>query len=154
MIASGGRCIMGWSSGGIASSGFISLDHRQADHQQPNELHAELYERLDRPELAVELNRPVADIIAEISRDLSLAAIPGMNDPWKRRTRPALRPCTPTPQRWGAATPRDTLPDAAAAAPPRGAPGSRRSEAAAPRAGTSAPAQKHVRCQKNRLARP
>ena len=60
--------------------------HRHADGDDT--LHAELLDRLDRPELAEELDdgRPVAAIIADIIRDLGLAAIPGLNDPWQRRT--------------------------------------------------------------------
>jgi hypothetical protein len=60
--------------------------HRHADPDEAGELHAELYERLDRPEFAEDLDRPLEDVITEIIRDLGLAAIPGMNDPWKRRT--------------------------------------------------------------------
>ncbi len=49
-------------------------------------LHAELLDRLDAPELEHELvRRPVADIIADIERDLGLAAVFGTR-PWKRRT--------------------------------------------------------------------
>ena len=59
--------------------------HRHADDDA--ELHAELMDRLDRPELAEDLDddRPVEAIITDIVRDLGLAAIPGLNDPWKRR---------------------------------------------------------------------
>lgn len=49
-------------------------------------LQAELHERLDTPSLDEDIgNRPVADIIKDICRDLGLAAIPGTR-PWKRRT--------------------------------------------------------------------
>ena len=60
--------------------------HRRADDDE--DLHAELLDRLDRPEFAEELDddRPVEAIINDIVRDLGLAAIPGVNDPWKRRT--------------------------------------------------------------------
>ena len=49
-------------------------------------LHAELLERLDAPELDDEIgNRLVAEIIADIGRDLGLGRSLG-NHPWKRRT--------------------------------------------------------------------
>jgi hypothetical protein len=49
-------------------------------------LHAELLDRLDAPDLDDDIdNRPIADIIADICRDLGLAALPGTH-PWKRRT--------------------------------------------------------------------
>ena len=50
-------------------------------------LHAELHERLDAPELDDEIgSKPVADIVADIIRDLGLA--PG---PWSRRTPASIR---------------------------------------------------------------
>ena len=50
-------------------------------------LHAELAERLDSPDLEDEIDtRPVAEIIADILRDLDLAVPPGLPRPWKRRT--------------------------------------------------------------------
>ena len=49
-------------------------------------LRAELYERMDGPELEEELDlRPAAEIIADICRDLGLAAMSGTR-PWMRRT--------------------------------------------------------------------
>ena len=49
-------------------------------------LNAELRDRLDDPDLDWDLtHRPIPDIIAEIRRDLGLAAPPGDN-PWRRRT--------------------------------------------------------------------
>jgi hypothetical protein len=49
-------------------------------------LHAEFLDRLDGPDLDDDVDhRPVADIIADICRDLGLAALPGTH-PWKRRT--------------------------------------------------------------------
>ena len=49
-------------------------------------LHAELLDRLDRPECASDLlTRPIADVITEICRDLGLDNYPGMA-PWPRRT--------------------------------------------------------------------
>jgi hypothetical protein len=49
-------------------------------------LHADLIDRLDGPDLDDDIDtRPIADIIADICRDLGLAAMPGTH-PWKRRT--------------------------------------------------------------------
>jgi hypothetical protein len=49
-------------------------------------LHAELLERLDAHDLDEEIDqRPVAEIIADICRDLGIAHYPGTH-PWKRRT--------------------------------------------------------------------
>ncbi len=68
-------------------------------------LHAELLDRLDAPDLDDDiLHRPVADIIADIQRDLGLAAAYGVN-PWKRRSpvdiatlhARAARPVAPSP---------------------------------------------------------
>jgi hypothetical protein len=54
--------------------------------EHPDTLHAELRERLDSPDLDDDLaGRPVDEIIAEIVRDLGLAAATGSH-PWKRRT--------------------------------------------------------------------
>jgi hypothetical protein len=55
-----------------------------ADHDADT-LTAEFHERLDSPDLAIDLSyRPVAEIIIQICRDLGLEAVPGA-DPWKRR---------------------------------------------------------------------
>ncbi len=49
-------------------------------------LNAELHDRLDAPELDDDIRRrPVADIVADICRDLGIAAAGGAK-PWKRRT--------------------------------------------------------------------
>ncbi len=48
-------------------------------------LHAELLERLDRPELDDEIaNRSIAEIVTDICRDFGIAALPATH-PWKRR---------------------------------------------------------------------
>jgi hypothetical protein len=61
--------------------GMAYMDDEEADG-----LRAELMDRLDGPDLdGFDLDRPVADIIADICRDLGLAAAPGTH-PWKRRT--------------------------------------------------------------------
>ncbi len=62
---------------------------RKAAPKAAEVLHAELRERLEAPELAEDLeheiaSRPVDGIIADICRDLGIAALPGTN-PWKRR---------------------------------------------------------------------
>ncbi len=59
---------------------------RTAQGADAESLHAELADRLDAPDLDDDLaTRPVADIIADICRDLGLATLPGTR-PWKRRT--------------------------------------------------------------------
>jgi hypothetical protein len=56
------------------------------DDEEADGLRAELMDRLDGPDLdGFALDRPVADLIADICRDLGLAAAPGTH-PWKRRT--------------------------------------------------------------------
>ncbi len=76
-------------------------------------LHAELLDRLDGPDLDEDINhRPTADIVADICRDLGLAAAYG-NNPWRRRTPTdietlcarAARPPTDPAARNGADTP-------------------------------------------------
>ena len=58
---------------------------RHADEDE-GALQAEFRERLDSPELEDDLgDRPVAEIITEICRDLGLMIHPGAN-PWKRRS--------------------------------------------------------------------
>jgi hypothetical protein len=83
---------------------------RTAGHAEAESLHAELLDRLDAPDLEDDIElRPIADIIADICRDLGLAALPGTH-PWKRRTVPDLAalaalasqararmPCAPVP---------------------------------------------------------
>ena len=61
--------------------------HRAANEgDRAESLTIELRERLDAPDLDWDLaNRPIPDIIAELCRDLGLAAAPGTN-PWRRRT--------------------------------------------------------------------
>ena len=59
---------------------------RDTEDEEAEALHGEFLDRLDRLDLDEDIsNRPVADIIAEICRDLGLAHVPG-NHPWKRRT--------------------------------------------------------------------
>jgi hypothetical protein len=59
---------------------------RAARDNEAEALHAEFSERLDAPDLDDDIDhRPAADIIAEICRDLGIAARPGTH-PWKRRT--------------------------------------------------------------------
>ena len=59
---------------------------RHAEDDEADELHEELLDRMDSPDLDDDITtRPIADIIADICRDLGLAHVPG-NHPWKRRT--------------------------------------------------------------------
>ncbi len=59
---------------------------REAGGADAEALGAELYERLDAPEQDDEIgDRPVAEVITEICRDLGLLTLLG-NHPWKRRT--------------------------------------------------------------------
>ncbi len=61
-------------------------DAADADEASAEALTAELHDRFDAPDLDEDIShRPVADIIAEICRDLGLASLPGTH-PWKRRT--------------------------------------------------------------------
>ncbi len=61
---------------------------RRTDGAEAEALHAELYERLDDPDLDDDLDQqPVAEIINSICRDLGIEHFPGTH-PWKRR-RPA-----------------------------------------------------------------
>ncbi len=54
-----------------------------ADEQE--KLHAELLERLDRPDLEYDIaNRPIADIVTDMCRDLGIAGLYDAH-PWKRR---------------------------------------------------------------------
>ena len=86
------------------------------------DLHAELRDRLDAPDLDDDLaTRPIPDIITEICRDLGLASPPN-DTPWKRRT-PAdlaqLHARAAAPSRPGAEAPRTTPQPAPPAHPPR-----------------------------------
>jgi hypothetical protein len=59
---------------------------RRTAEPEASDLHAELLDRLDSPELEEEIaDRPTAEIIEDICRDLGIAAYPGTH-PWKRRT--------------------------------------------------------------------
>jgi hypothetical protein len=61
-------------------------DAIQRESDAPDVLHEELLDRLESLDLEDEIGgRPVEDIIADIIRDLGLAARPGSH-PWKRRT--------------------------------------------------------------------
>jgi hypothetical protein len=59
---------------------------RSSEDNDADTLHAEFLDRLDAPDLDDGLEgHPVADIIADICRDLGIAAPPGTH-PWKHRT--------------------------------------------------------------------
>ena len=86
---------------------------REAEGEDADALHAEFLDRLDTLDIEDDFaTRPIAEIIAEICRDLGLAHGPG-HHPWKRRTpadvaalyaraatprRPAPPPATPCPR--------------------------------------------------------
>jgi hypothetical protein len=70
---------------GSDNAAFDDVD-ADVDEASAEALTAELYDRLDAPDLDDDIShRPVADIITEICRDLGLAALSGAH-PWKRRT--------------------------------------------------------------------
>ena len=95
---------------------------RRSSDSDAAALHAELLDRLDSPDLDDDIaSRPASDIIADICRDLGIAAVPGMHC-WKRRTpddisllcRRALASPTAAPR---------TAPTGVRAAPPPPQPG-------------------------------
>ncbi len=62
-----------------------AIAHR-ADPDEAASLHAELRDRLDAPDLEDDIqSRPIAEIIAEIRRDLGVAPLSDLH-PWERRT--------------------------------------------------------------------
>ena len=68
-----------------------AIQRRHHEGDTAEDLNAELRDRLDGPDLDWDLaTPPTPDIIAEICRDLGLAALPG-TDPWKRRTPADIR---------------------------------------------------------------
>jgi hypothetical protein len=59
--------------------------HSNASPDEQETLHAEFLERLDRPDLEDDIaDRPIADIVTDITHDLGLAGLYGSH-PWKRR---------------------------------------------------------------------
>ena len=65
---------------------------RQAEPGEEAAYEAELAERLADPDLDEDLtDRPLAEIITDITRDLGLAHVPGAHHPWKRRTPTEIR---------------------------------------------------------------
>ncbi len=89
---------------------------REAGGADAEALGTELHERLDAPELDDEIgDRPVAEVITEICRDLGLLTLLG-NHPWKRRTPADIAAlCTRAAQAPGAAP---SLADPSQAPPP------------------------------------
>ncbi len=85
-------------------------------------LHAELHERLDGPDLDDDIStRPAADIIAEICRDLGIAAPSGGTRPWKRRMPGDIRQlCAEAAAPSGACQPGAAQPGTGPQAPRRG----------------------------------
>ena len=110
-----------------------AIQRRHHEGDTAEDLNAELHDRLDGPDLDDDIaTRPTPDIIAEICRDLGLAALPG-TDPWKRRTPADIRMlCTraAATNRPGAAPqPTPSTPDPAPAGPPPSPAPSRPAEA-------------------------
>ena len=77
------------AAAGADDTGFDDADFDHAPNTASptaEALTAELHERLDGPDLDTDItNRPLADIIAELCRDLGIAPPAGPH-PWKRRT--------------------------------------------------------------------
>ena len=103
-----------------------AIQRRHHEGDTAEDLNAELRDRLDGPDLDDDLaTRPTPDIIAEICRDLGLAALPG-TDPWKRRTPADIRMlCT----RAAATNRPEPLPTPSTPNPPPGAAPSKPAEA-------------------------
>ncbi len=89
-----------------------NITRARRPESEADALQAEFQDRLDSPDLLDEIDtRPTPEIIADILRDLDLAALPGMGRPWRRRTpadithllaRASHPPRqTPTPQKSG-----------------------------------------------------
>ena len=99
----------------------IQRTHNEGDAAE--RLNAELRERLDAPDLDGDIaNRPVADIIQDICRDLGLGAAPGTR-PFKRRTPADLarlhaRAAAPTSASHPIASPQPPRPEATCPASP------------------------------------
>ncbi len=92
---------------------------RTAQGANAESLHAELADRLDAPDLDDDLaTRPVADIIADICRDLGLATLPGAR-PWKRRTPADVEALCARAAQAVPARPRTAAPSPTPAAPSR-----------------------------------
>ncbi len=88
----------------------VSDDDRDAAEALHADLHAELLDSMDAPDLDDDIrDRPIDEVIKGICRDLGIASLPG-NHPWKRRTPadPAAIPRpTPGPTRVSHALPDD-----------------------------------------------
>ena len=99
---------------------------RRTKGAEAEDLHAELRERLDAPDLDDDLDqRPVADIIKDICRDFGIEHFPGTH-PWKRRTPQDVRDLCARAARPSLAQPRmaqpGTAPPRSLSAPPPRAP--------------------------------
>ena len=95
--------------------------HHEWRGETADQLHEEVLDRLDSPEIEDEIGtRSTVDIIADIRRDLQLGAPPGTRRPWPRRTpediaelhaRAAQPPASePRPAKPRASWPQDNLP--------------------------------------------
>ncbi len=93
--------------------------HRNAPPGEAERLHAELLERLDRPELEYEIaERPIADIVMDINRDLGIT---GLYDghPWKRRIPHDIAILNARAEQLAGGPPSEKLLALLASAPPR-----------------------------------
>jgi hypothetical protein len=82
-------------------------------------LHAELMERLDRPDMEEDIaERPIADIVTDINRDLGIS---GLDDahPWKRRIPHDIAILNARAEQISGAGPSEKLLELLASAPPR-----------------------------------
>ena len=94
---------------------------RRSNGAEAEDLHEELRERLDDPDLDDDLDqRPVADIIKDICRDFGIEHFPGTH-PWKRRTPQDVRDLCARAAKSSIAQPKTAQPRMAqpGTAPPR-----------------------------------
>jgi hypothetical protein len=93
--------------------------HSAAPEDEQETLHAELMERLDRPELDDEIaQRSIGDIVTDINHDLGIAGLYGSH-PWKRRIPHDVALLNARAEQFSGAAPSEKLIALLASAPPR-----------------------------------